>query len=93
MLLVFALLVAPPATARLITPRVGLGLALSVVLGVLVSWLGLALAYFYGYPVGFYITTVAFAMYLTARAARAIVDHPTLLPHRAPAANAGASEA
>jgi zinc/manganese transport system permease protein len=89
-LLVFALLVAPPATAQLITPRVGLGLALSIALGVLVSWLGLALAYFYGYPVGFYITTVAFAVYLIARAARAIVEHPTLLARRTPAANAGA---
>ena len=34
-LLVFALLVAPPATAQLLTPRTGLGLALSVILGVL----------------------------------------------------------
>jgi zinc/manganese transport system permease protein len=89
-LLVFALLVAPPATAQLITPRVGPGLALSIVLGVLVSWLGLALAYFYGYPVGFYITTVAFVMYVIARAARAIIDHPTLSPHRKTAANARA---
>jgi zinc/manganese transport system permease protein len=89
-LLVFALLVAPPATAQLITPRVGPGLALSILLGVLVTWLGLALAYFYGYPVGFYITTVAFVMYVIARAARAIIDHPTLLPHRKRVANAGA---
>jgi zinc/manganese transport system permease protein len=89
-LLVFALLVAPPATAQLITPRVGLGLVLSILLGVLVSWLGLALAYFYGYPVGFYITTVAFAMYVIARAARAIVEHPTLLARRAPVTNAEA---
>ena len=89
-LLVFALLVAPPATAQLITPRVGLGLALSIAVGVFVVWLGLALAYFYGYPVGFYITTVAFAMYVIARAARAIVEHPTFLPRRAPVADAGA---
>ncbi len=68
-LLVFALLVAPPATAQLLTARTGLGLALSVVLGVLVTWLGLGLAYFYEYPVGFYITTVAFVMYVLARAA------------------------
>src|SRR6185437_15127698 len=59
-LLVFALLVAPPATAQLITPRIGLGLALSVILGIAITWAGLALAYVYDYPVGFYITTVAF---------------------------------
>lgn len=73
-LLVFALLVAPPATAQVLTARTGLGLAVSVVLGVLITWLGLALAYFYEYPVGFYITTVAFAMYVLARLVRAGID-------------------
>ena len=81
-LLVFALLVAPPATAQLITPRIGASIALSVVLGVLITWVGLALAYFYDYPVGFYITTVAFVTYVIARGARAVADHPTLLPAR-----------
>jgi zinc/manganese transport system permease protein len=84
-LLVFALLVAPPATARLVTPRVGLGLALSVVLGVLICWIGLALAYFDNHPVGFYITTVAFAVYLLARAARAIAAGRETFVRRPPA--------
>ena len=44
--------------------------------------MGLALAYFYNYPVGFYITTVAFAVYLVARIVRAVIDHPTLLRRR-----------
>jgi zinc/manganese transport system permease protein len=88
-LLVFALLVAPPATAQLITSRIGLGLALSVILGVLITWVGLALAYFYDYPVGFYITTVALLAYVVARATRAVADHPTLLPR----ARVGAIEA
>lgn len=87
-LLVFALLVAPPATARLITPRVGAGLALSVVLGVLIAWIGLALAYFYGYPVGFYITTLAFGAYVAARFAQAAADHVALLRARATAGQA-----
>ncbi len=85
-LLVFALLVAPPATAQLITPRVGAGLALSVIIGVLTTWLGLGLAYFYGYPVGFYVTTVAFAAYLLARVGRALADRPRpLRAHPQPA--------
>lgn len=75
-LLVFALLVAPPATAQLLTARTGLGLLLSVAMGVLVTWVGLALAYFYEYPVGFYITTVAFVMYVLARLLRAALDAP-----------------
>jgi zinc/manganese transport system permease protein len=88
-LLVFALLVAPPATAELMTHRIGLGLALSVLLGVLISWLGLALAYFYGYPVGFYITTVAFAVYVMARLARAIADRHVPLRGRLSVMEAG----
>ena len=42
---------------------------LSVVLGVLTVWLALALAYFTIYPVGFYVTTIAIAVYGVARLA------------------------
>jgi zinc/manganese transport system permease protein len=73
---VFALLVAPPATAQLITSRIGLSLLLSVAIGVLVVWLGLALAFFYEYPAGFFVTTVAFAAYVLARAGRALAERP-----------------
>ena len=78
-LLVFTLLVAPAATARLITPRIGASLVVTVALGVAITWIGLALAYFYDYPVGFFIATVAFAAYVIARVGRALADHPTLL--------------
>ncbi|HEY1519447.1 MAG TPA: metal ABC transporter permease [Solirubrobacteraceae bacterium] len=70
-LLVFALLVAPPAAAQQLTMRPGLGLALSVLFAIAVVWLGLGIAYFSIYPVGFYITTLAFALYLIARLVRA----------------------
>ncbi len=73
-LLVFALLVAPAATAQVITTRIGASLVITVVLGVVISWVGLSLAYFFGYPVGFYITTIAFAVYLLARLGRAGLD-------------------
>jgi zinc/manganese transport system permease protein len=66
-LLVFALLVTPAATAQLLTPRPLLGVVLSVALALAVTWLGLALAYFSIYPVGFYITSLSFAAYLVAR--------------------------
>ena len=71
-LLVFALLVAPPATAQLITLRPGPGLVLSIVLALVVSWLGLAVAYFSIYPVGFYTTTFAAGLYLIVRLVRAV---------------------
>jgi zinc/manganese transport system permease protein len=71
-LLVFALLIAPAAAAQQITARVGLGLLLSVLIALAVTWVGLGLAYFTNEPVGFYITTVAFGAYLIARAAGAL---------------------
>jgi zinc/manganese transport system permease protein len=69
-LLVFALLVAPAATAQHVTARPLRGLVLSVALAVAVTWLGLGLAYFSIYPAGFYITSLAFAAYAVGRLAR-----------------------
>jgi zinc/manganese transport system permease protein len=66
-LLVFALLVAPPAAAQQLTMRPFAGLALSVAFTLLVVWLGLGVAYFSPYPVGFYTTTFAFALYVIVR--------------------------
>jgi zinc/manganese transport system permease protein len=71
-LLVFALLVAPAAAAQQITLRPLPGLALSIAFALLVAWLGLALAYFSPYPVGFYVTTLAFGLYVALRAGRAL---------------------
>jgi len=68
-LLVFALLVAPAASAQRITMRPLAGLCLSVAVAVAVVWIALALAYFTIYPVGFYVTTLAFAVYVVTRIA------------------------
>ena len=66
-LLVFAVLVAPPAAAQQLTSRPLAGLLLGIVFALLVVWLGLAAAYFSPWPVGFYTTTFAFAVYVIAR--------------------------
>jgi zinc/manganese transport system permease protein len=71
-LLVFSLLVAPAATAQIVTGRPVAGLGLSVVLGLAIVWLALALAYFSPYPVGFYVTSLGFGAYLLARATDAL---------------------
>src|SRR6266516_7729572 len=71
-LLVFALLVTPAATAHLITSRPFVGVALSVGLAVVVTWLGVALAFFSVYPVGFFITLLAFALYVLVRVSRVL---------------------
>jgi zinc/manganese transport system permease protein len=68
-LLVFALLVAPAAIARELTARIGLGLALSVALGLLIAWVGLGLSYFTNYSPGFFVTSIALVLFAGARAA------------------------
>ena len=69
-LLVFALLVAPAACAQLVTARPLAGLALSVALALVIVWLGLTLAYFSIYPVGFYVTTISLVLYVALRLGR-----------------------
>jgi zinc/manganese transport system permease protein len=71
-LLVFALLVMPAATAQRITSRPAVGLALTVVIGWVVTWAGLTAAFYSPYPIGFYVTSFAFAAYLAAHLGTAV---------------------
>jgi len=71
-LLVFTLLVTPAATAQALTVRPGAGLVLAVAISLLVTWLGLGIAYFSPLPVGFWITSLSFGLYVLARAWRAL---------------------
>ncbi len=80
-LLTFALLAVPAAVALQVTPRPGRAVAVAVALALAFTWSGLALAYFTDLPVGFYVTTVAFATYVGVRlvsvATRAMLSaHP-----------------
>ena len=68
-LLVFALLVMPAASAQAMTARPGLSLALTVAIGLVVVWLGLGIAYFSVYPAGFFVTSISFAIYVGVPAA------------------------
>jgi zinc/manganese transport system permease protein len=67
-LLIFALIVAPPAIAERFTTRPSRGVLVSAALAVLFTWSGLVVAYYLPYPVGFFITTIAFWSYIIARA-------------------------
>jgi zinc/manganese transport system permease protein len=73
-LLIFALLVAPAASALQLTARPLRALGVSVVLSLAFTWVGLALAYFTDLPVGFFITTVAFAAYVLIRTSNGLRD-------------------
>lgn len=73
-LLIFALLVAPGASAVLLSARPGRALALSIVISLAVTWLGLAGAYFSDLPVGFFITTLAFGVFAVIRGGKAVAS-------------------
>ncbi len=69
-LLVFALLVLPAATAQVLNPRPVISLVVSVVLGLMTVWFALFVAYYSPYPVGFWLTSTAFASYVLVAAAQ-----------------------
>jgi zinc/manganese transport system permease protein len=54
-LLVFSLLVGPPAAARMLTKTPLHTVLLSVVLALLVTWLAIALSYLTNWPIGFFV--------------------------------------
>lgn len=87
-LLVFALLVLPPATAQLVTARPLASLLWAVVFGLVTVWVALFVGYYSPYPIGFWLTSVAFGGYLLAAAGRALWERRPAaapVPHGAPA--------
>lgn len=72
-LLIFALIVAPAAIAERFTTRPSRGVLVSALLAVLFTWAGLSVAYYLPYPVGFFITTIAFWSYILARVASGVI--------------------
>jgi len=73
-LLVFALLVAPAATAARLTARPALAAVLSVLIALVVTWVGEGVAFYSPYPIGFWVTTLAFGAFLLATAYRSLAD-------------------
>jgi zinc/manganese transport system permease protein len=73
-LLVFALLVAPAATASRLTARPAVGVTLSIGIALAVTWVGEGIAFFSPYPIGFWVTSLAFGAFLLASAYRALSD-------------------
>lgn len=66
-LLVFALMVGPAATAGQLTPRLPVAVALSAAIAVADAWAGLTLAYYTDWPTSFCITALAGLGYFAAR--------------------------
>jgi zinc/manganese transport system permease protein len=75
-LLMFSLLVGPPAAARLITANPLRAIPLSIGLSLVTVWVSIAAAYLTSLPVGFFVTAISAVLYglgrgwFTIRAAR-----------------------
>ena len=54
-LLIFSLMIGPPAAARSLTSRPVLALLLSVLIALVTVWAAIALSYQYNWPVGFFV--------------------------------------
>ncbi|HEV3123658.1 MAG TPA: metal ABC transporter permease [Candidatus Dormibacteraeota bacterium] len=67
-LLAIALIVAPAASAQRLCSRSGLAILLSVALALLITWVGIAIAFWQPYPVSFFITSLAALTYGASRA-------------------------
>ncbi len=68
-LLIFALMVTPAATAERLAKRPAQGIAIAVAISLFTTWFGLFISYYVPYPVSFFITSVTFTIYLAARIA------------------------
>jgi len=67
-LLVFALMVGPAAAALRLTSRLGWGVALAALLGLIETWLGITLAYVTDWPTSFWIVLLSCAVYFLSLA-------------------------
>jgi zinc/manganese transport system permease protein len=66
-LLIFSLMIGPPAAARAVTSRPALALGLSVVIAVGTVWAAIAASYLTNWPVGFFVGTAAAVCYAAGR--------------------------
>lgn len=76
-LLVFSLMVGPPATAQRLVGGLWSGIALSVGLALAEAWVGIAIAYYTDWPVSFCIALLSAFAYFVSRGCA---------PHRSPSA-------
>jgi zinc/manganese transport system permease protein len=62
-LLIFSLMIGPPAAARSLTSRPGLAMLLAVIISLVTVWAAIALSYLYYWPVGFFVGTLGALVY------------------------------
>jgi zinc/manganese transport system permease protein len=66
-LLMFSLMIGPPAAARALTKHPAPAMTLAVALALATVWIAIAASYQTNWPIGFFVGTIASAWYLLAR--------------------------
>jgi zinc/manganese transport system permease protein len=66
-LLVFSLMIGPPAIARFLTNRPMSAMAISVFIALFIVWLAIALSYLTNWPVGFFVGSVSAGCFALGR--------------------------
>ena len=66
-LLIFSLMIGPPAAARSLTARPLLAMALSVLIAIVVVWVSIAASLLTNWPVGFFVGMLAAVSYVAGR--------------------------
>jgi zinc/manganese transport system permease protein len=66
-LLIFSLMIGPPAAARSLTSRPALAMALSVAIALITVWAAIAASYLYNWPIGFFVGALAAISYGAGR--------------------------
>jgi zinc/manganese transport system permease protein len=67
-LLIFSLMIGPPAAARSFTNRPTVAIVLSVAFALVSVWAAIAISYKTNYPIGFFVGTISAAEYILGRA-------------------------
>ena len=71
-LLMFTLMIGPPAAARALTRHPAPALTLAVLLALATVWIAIAASYQTDWPIGFFVGVISAAWYFLARAAAAV---------------------
>ncbi|MGO9789929.1 MAG: metal ABC transporter permease [Solirubrobacteraceae bacterium] len=80
-LLIFSLMIGPPAAARSLTNRPALAILLSVIIALITVWSAIAISYQTNWPIGFFVGTLSALAYALGRTWAAWRRTRTAHPH------------
>ena len=75
-LLIFTLMIGPPAAARCFSDRALVAMGLSVVIALLTIWGALACSFTTNWPVGFYVGSYSAAWFVVGRLFQCVASSP-----------------